>query len=94
MWSNPRVRSAVDCGETSQGDVREEIVVGNVCGGKSGSHGSEAIPQSHAQGVEPAPSPVSAHIPPPAGEQQRLAFRHLTCGATGKDPRPGSPLSA
>ena len=88
MWSNPRRRAAVDCGEMDQGDVREETVVGKDCGGKSGSHGSEAIPRSHAQGVEPAPSPVSAHIPPPAGEQQRLAFTvqlshpYMTTGET------------
>ena len=47
MWSNPRVRAAVDCGETDRGDVREEIVVGNACGGKLGSHGSKAILLSH-----------------------------------------------
>ena len=47
MWSNPRVRAAVDCGETDLGDVREEIVVGNACGGKPGSHGSKAILLSH-----------------------------------------------
>ena len=29
MWSNPRVRAAVDCRETNQVDVREEIVGGN-----------------------------------------------------------------
>ena len=32
LWSSPRVRAAVDCGETDQGDVKEEIVVGNACG--------------------------------------------------------------
>ena len=47
MENNPRVRSAVDCGKTSQGDVREEIVVGNACGGKSGSHGSKTVLLSH-----------------------------------------------
>ena len=47
LRSNPRVRAAVDCGETDQGDVREETVVGNACGGKPGSHGSKAIPPSH-----------------------------------------------
>ena len=26
MWSNPRVRAAVDCGETDQGEMKEEIV--------------------------------------------------------------------
>ena len=48
MWSNPRVKAAVDCRETNQGDVREETVVGNACGGKLGSHGSKVIPLSHA----------------------------------------------
>ena len=55
MWSHPKVRAAVDCGETDQGDVREEIVVGNACGGKLGSHGSKAILLSHAQRAEPSP---------------------------------------
>ena len=27
MWINPRVRAAVDCGETDLGEVREETVV-------------------------------------------------------------------
>ena len=31
-----------------QGEVREETVVGNACGGKPGSHGSKAIVPSHA----------------------------------------------
>ena len=47
MWSNPRMRAAVDCRETDQGDVRDETVVGNACGGKLGSHGSKAILLSH-----------------------------------------------
>ena len=47
MWSNPRARAAVDCGEMDRGDVREENVVGNACGGKSGSHGSKAVLLSH-----------------------------------------------
>ena len=50
MWSNPRARAAVDCGETDRGDVREEIVVGNACGGKLGSHGSKVILLSHVGG--------------------------------------------
>ena len=37
------MRAAVDCGEMDQGDVREEIVVGNAGGGKPGSHGSKVI---------------------------------------------------
>ena len=41
------MRAAVDCEEMDQGDVREEIVVGNACGGKSGSHGSKVILMSH-----------------------------------------------
>ena len=37
-----------DCRETDRGGVREEIMVGNACGGKLGSHGSKAILLSHA----------------------------------------------
>ena len=48
MWSNPRVRAAVNCGERDPGEVEEEIVVGNACGGKLGSHGSKAILLSQA----------------------------------------------
>ena len=44
---NPRARAAVDCGETDRGDVREEIVVGNACRGKPGSHGNKVILLSH-----------------------------------------------
>ena len=40
-------RAAVDCGETDQGDVREEIMVENASGGKPGSHGSKVILLSH-----------------------------------------------
>ena len=47
MWSNPRARAAVDCGERDPGDVREEFVVGSAYGGKPGSHGSKAILLSH-----------------------------------------------
>ena len=48
LWSDPRLRAAVDCGETDQGEVREEIMVGNACGGKPGSHGHKEILLSHA----------------------------------------------
>ena len=48
LWSNPWARVVVDCRETNQGDVREEIVVGNACGRKPSSHGSKAIVLSHA----------------------------------------------
>ena len=47
MWSNPKVRAAVDGGETDRGDVREEIVVGNAYGGKPGSYGSKVMLLSH-----------------------------------------------
>ena len=55
MWSNPRARAAVDFREADQGDVREDIVVGNACGGKLGCHGNKAILLSHAKGLEPSP---------------------------------------
>ena len=35
------MRAAVDCGETDQGDVREEVMVGISYGGKPGSHGGK-----------------------------------------------------
>ena len=41
------MRAAVDFGEMGQGDTREKIMVGNACGGKSGSHGSKVILLSH-----------------------------------------------
>ena len=47
MWGNPRARAGVDCGETDQGDVREEIMVGIAFRGKPGSHGSKVILLSH-----------------------------------------------
>ena len=49
-WKNPRSRAVVDCREMYRGDVREEIVVGNACGGKSGSHGSKEILLSQHSG--------------------------------------------
>ena len=42
------MRAPVDGGETDGGDVREEIVMGNVCGGKAGRHGRKAVLLSHA----------------------------------------------
>ena len=43
VWSDPRTRAAVDCGEMDPGEVREETVLGNACGGKPGSHLSKVI---------------------------------------------------
>ena len=51
----PQGRAAADCGETGRGDVREETVVGNACGGKPGSHGSRAILLSPVKEVQPSP---------------------------------------
>ena len=67
MWSNPRARAAVDCRETDQGDVRE-MVVGNACGGKPGSHGNKVILLSHTwRGA--ITKPLSPHTPALAAEQ-------------------------
>ena len=41
------MRAAVDYKEMDQRDIREEIVVGNACGGKPGSHGRKAILLGH-----------------------------------------------
>ena len=40
-----------DLEEMESGQVREEIVIGNACGGKPRSHGSKAALLSHAFGV-------------------------------------------
>ena len=61
MWSNPLARAAVDCREMDGGDVREETVLGNACGGKPGSHGSKVIRLSHVYGVEPSTASLSPH---------------------------------
>ena len=71
-------RAAVGCGEMDEGDVREETVVGNACGGKLGSHGSKVILVSHAKQVEPSPHPLSPHTPASAAEQERgWRIKHL-----------------
>ena len=57
-----RVRSAEDCVETARGDRRQEIVVGNACGGKPGSHGGKIILLSHVLWVEPSCS-LYPHTP-------------------------------
>ena len=53
MWSNPRARAAVDCGEMDRRDAKEELVVGNASGGMPGGHGIKAILLSHTYRVEP-----------------------------------------
>ena len=47
VWSDPRARAAIDCGEMDQWDVREEITVGNASRGKPGIHGNKVIILSH-----------------------------------------------
>ena len=61
MWRNPRAGVAVSCEETEQGDVREETVVGNVCGGKPGSHGIKAAESRVVGGAI-----IIASLPPAA----------------------------
>ena len=39
MERNPKARTAVDSGEMTQGDSREDIPVENACGGELGSKG-------------------------------------------------------
>ena len=48
VWSDPRVRAAIDCGETNQWDVRQEIIVGCASGGKPGIHGNKVTHLSQA----------------------------------------------
>ena len=42
------MKAAINCGEMGQGDLREETVVGNACGGKPGRRGSKLILLSQA----------------------------------------------
>ena len=68
MWSNPRARAAVDSREMDQGDVKEDIVRENACGGKLGSHGNKVILLSHTwRGA--ITKPLSPHTPALAAEQ-------------------------
>ena len=62
MEDNPRARSALDCGESAQEDLRKEITVGNACEGKPGIHGGRAIPLSHTQGLESSLISLSTHV--------------------------------
>ena len=43
------MRAAIDCREMNQRDVRVEIMVGNACFRKLGSHGCKAIMLSHTE---------------------------------------------
>ena len=48
-------RGLLSTAEDRSRDVRGEIVVGNACGGKPGSHGSKAILLRDVYWVEPSP---------------------------------------
>ena len=63
------MRVAADCGKTDPGDVREDTVLRNACGGKPGSHRSKAILLSHEERLEPSPEPLSPRTPALAAEQ-------------------------
>ena len=52
MDGNPKVRTATDCVEITQGELRKEIPAGNALGGKPGGHGGRAKLLSHMQGVK------------------------------------------
>ena len=62
MWTNLRARAAVGCGETDRGVAREEIVVGNACGGngrKAWKQGDTA--ESHVGGGAITIASLSPH---------------------------------
>ena len=48
------MKTAVDCGKTDRGDVRE-IVMGNACGGKPVNHGSKVITAESGKGGRAIP---------------------------------------
>ena len=78
MWSNPRERAAVDCGEPDREDVRKEIVGGNACGGMPGSCGSKAILLSHALGG--GAITIASPPPPPTHTGQHLQLNNREAG--------------
>ena len=50
------MRAAVDCGETDLGDVTEESVIGNACGGKPDRQPwKQGMTAELCEGVEPSP---------------------------------------
>ena len=70
MWSNPQARAPVDCGETDQGGVREETVVGRYLWRKAGQpwkRGNAA--ESHARGGDIIIASLPPHTPAFAAEQ-------------------------
>ena len=79
MESNPREKSAIDCGEMAQGGMREEMAVGNAFGGKPG----KAIMLSHVPEVEPSIFSLSPHsqhqqVTNRERPQRRWPFKCLT----------------
>ena len=71
-WGDPRARAAVDSRETYRGEVREETVMGNGCGGKPRSHGSKAILLSHAEWLELLRGKQAAR---PGVSKQEMGFK-------------------
>ena len=69
MQNNPWAKAAIDCREAARGDMREQTVVRNACGGKPGRHESKAILLGQAQEVEPSPEPLSPHTLASAAEK-------------------------
>jgi len=65
FWSNPKARSDVKCGETAQGDEREEIMVGNAPGGEPGNHWKQGDNAESCVGG----GAITCHMPSPAAEQ-------------------------
>ena len=55
MWSNPRARAAVDCGDTGREDVREEIVVEMPVEESQAAMETSQDTAESCNGVEPSP---------------------------------------
>ena len=70
MWSNPRVKAAVDCGEMDQGEVREEIVAGKCLWRKVRQPWKQGdTAESHIAGGAITIAPLSPHTPASGAEQ-------------------------
>ena len=62
MDGNPRVKTATDCVEIAQGELRKEIPAGNALGGKPDVRKGKTA-QSHAESEAITVASPSPHMP-------------------------------
>ena len=90
LESNPKARTAVDCGKMTRGDGSEEVRGEECLWRNAGQLWRQGVESS--QGVEPSWSPLSPHTLATNRKrpQQGWPFERLTCWAIVKDPSQGA----